>query len=218
MIQKSSLASGESKFYFLTGIFGLVVFGLCYAYFKWMGIPGELNKAAADTSIILMGLSMWLSSLGYFFNVFDWAIVYRKFLGLIGFAFALAHLILSWEPFKALFSAATWQAGHAWPALAGVIALVIFTIMALISNSGAARLLGGKAWRHVLRTGYIAVLLVMVHVVLLKSPRWISWYEGGMKTPPAVSLLVTIFMAVVVLMRLLLWVALLRKQRLMKLA
>jgi DMSO/TMAO reductase YedYZ heme-binding membrane subunit len=63
-----------------------------------------------------------------------------------------------------------------------------------------------------LRFGYVALALVMVHVFLLKSARWSTWYEGGMTTPPSLSLVVTIFAAVVILVRLLLWFSLSRRR------
>lgn len=202
----------ELKFYFRTSIFGAVIFGLCYGYIKYLGIPGELNKSVADTAILLMGFSMLLSSVSYFGNRLDWTVVYRKYLGLIGFAFALAHLVLSWGAFTALLKTETWQQGRYWPAFAGLLALSIFTVMALVSNTLLARTLG-KYWRYVLRTGYIAVLFVLLHVVLLKSPRWITWYQEGMKTPPSLSLIVAVFMLVVVGMRLFLWYRLSRRNQ-----
>ena len=203
----------EIALYLKSGIFGLIVFGLCYAYLKWMNIPGELNKSVADTSILLMGLSMLISSICYFWNFLDWTIAYRKYLGLIGFAFGVSHLALSWAPFMSLFEAKTWEQGRMWPVLAGAVAFVIFTIMVLISNSFMARSLGGKVWRFILRTGYVALILVFVHVVLLKSARWITWYEGGMKTPPSLSLIVSVFMGVVLLMRVILMISVSRKAK-----
>lgn len=195
----------EGTFYAWTSLFGLGIFAVCYGYIKWLGIPGELNKSVADAAIILMGFSMWLSSLCYFWDALDWAIIYRKYLGLIGFAFAIAHLVLSWQPFMALFTASTWEQDRAWPAFAGTVALVIFAIMALISNSFAAKRLGGKVWRYILRTGYIAVLFVLAHVVLLRWARWVTWFQEGMPTPPSPSLIVSVFMVVVVVMRAMLW-------------
>ena len=195
----------ELSLYIKTAIFGVAVFGLSYWYLHWMGIPSELNKSTADTAIILMGLSMLLTSICYYWNFLDWSIIYRKYLGLIGFAFAAAHLVLSWEPFLSLFTTNTWQQGKMWPVLTGAVALVIFTIMAIISNTFLARKLGVILWKRILRTGYLAVTFVWLHVILLKSARWVTWYQGGMKTLPSLSLLVTIFMTIVVVMRIFLW-------------
>jgi DMSO/TMAO reductase YedYZ heme-binding membrane subunit len=202
----------EKTLYFRTAIFSLILFGLAYSYTNWMGIPGVTNKSVADVSILLMGLSMILSGVCYFWNVFDPLIRYRKHLGLVGFAFALAHVGLSFPALQSLFQVSTWEKGAMWPALTGLLAMVIFAIMALISNSFMARSLGGKTWRYILRTGYLAIILVWFHVVLLKSARWITWYQNGMQTPPSLSLIVSIFMVIVVLMRIALWISLARKR------
>ncbi len=201
----------EIKFYFTTGLIGLVVYGLCYGYLKWLAIPGEMNKAAADTAILLMAFSMLQSSLSYFFNFMDRAIIYRKYFGLTGFAFAIAHLILSWGAFMGLFSVRTWMQGEMLPVLTGTLAFFIFTIMALISNTFSTRMLGSEAWRRVLRTGYLAVVFVLAHVILLKYGRWATWYEAGMKTAPSLSLISAFFMVVVLSMRLLMWASLRKK-------
>lgn len=190
--------------YLKTAVFGLLVFGASYGYIRWLGIPREMNKAAADTAIVLIGLSMLISSVSYFFNFLDWSVAYRKHLGLIGFAFAVAHLVLSWNPFLSLFRLSTWEEGRMWPVLSGTLALLIFTGMTLISNAFSARRLG-RSWRPALRVGYVAVALVLLHVYLLRSGRWLAWFQGGMTTPPSLSLLVALFMVVVIFMRLVLW-------------
>lgn len=204
----------EKSLYLKTTVFSLAIFGLFYAYTSWLAIPGVLNKSVADASIFLMGLSMLLSGICYFWNVFDPLIRYRKHLGLIGFAFGVVHIVLSFSTLQNLLKVETWEKGAMWPAFTGLLATVIFTVMALISNSRMAMLLGGKWWRYLLRTGYVAVILVWLHVVLLKSARWITWYEGGMKTLPSLSLLISIFMVIVIVMRIALWIALKRKNSL----
>lgn len=204
----------ELMLYLKVLIFSALLYGGAYAYTSWLKVPNIINKTTADVSIILIGLSMWLTSLGYYFNVFDTFIRYRKHLGLVGFAYGVAHILLSFSALQNLFRAETWENGLMWPALNGLLATVIFTIMTLISNTFMAKTLGGKLWRQILRTGYIAVIFVWFHVVLLKSARWITWYEAGMQTPPAMSLIVTIFMTIVVLMRIALWWSL-RRQRAM---
>jgi DMSO/TMAO reductase YedYZ heme-binding membrane subunit len=210
----SKNTTSEGILYLKTTIFGLVIYSLFYAYTNWLSIPGAVNKSVADVSIFLMGLSMLLSGVCYFWNIFDPLIRYRKYLGLIGFAFGLVHIALSFSALQAVLKVETWQKGLMWPAFTGLLAAVIFTVMALVSNNRMAIFLGGKLWRYVLRTGYLAVILVAAHVVLLKSARWLTWYNEGMKTLPSLSLLISIFMVVVVLMRVALWVALKRKKSL----
>lgn len=209
---KSITPISEFQLYTRVGIFGIIVFALTYAYTSWLQIPGVLNKSVADVSVILIGLSMLLSGLCYFWNIFDEKIIYRKHLGLIGFAFGVVHVLLSIDALNRLFLVETWQKNAMWPMLAGFIALVIFTIMALISNQYSALHFGGKGWRLLLRTGYLALVLVFAHVYLLKSMRWITWFKEGMNTPPSMSLIVSVFILVVVLMRVMLWFSLTKKK------
>ena len=205
---KKATPLSESNRYGRATIFGLVIWGALYGYITWLGIPGVLNKATADASIILIGLSMLLTSLCYFWDFWDSYIIYRKHLGLVGFAFGLTHVGLSMGALEKLFLAETWHSGQYWAPLTGAVALVIFTIMALISNRYATTVLGGATWRKLLRTGYIAVALIWLHVFFLKSARILTWYQDGMQTPPAASVLVLIFMLIVMLSRIALWWAL----------
>jgi DMSO/TMAO reductase YedYZ heme-binding membrane subunit len=190
----------------------LIIFVLLFFYTSSLKIPNVLNKTVADTSIILIGLSMLLTSLCYFYDFVDTKIIYRKYLGIVGFLYGIVHIVLSFSAFQSLFKPETWQKGIPWPSFTGALALGIFTIMALISNRYAAYTLGGVIWRRTLRLGYLAVALIWVHVFLLKSSRLLTWYLGGMKTPPSTSLLVLIFMSVVIIMRIILWLSLLRKK------
>ncbi len=190
------------------GIYGRVVFvslvlyGALYAYTSYMGIPNVMNKSVADASIVLIGLSMWLSSLSYFFTIFDPLIKYRKHLGLVGFAYGVTHIILSFSALQLLFDIKTWQTGTMWPALTGLLATVIFSVMTLISNRLMMTKLGVVLWRQILRLGYIAMIFVVAHVVLLKYARWATW-ASELQSPPSTSLMVTVFSLVVILMRLL---------------
>ncbi len=195
------------KLYVNTTIFGLVVFAAFYAYNAWLGIPGLLNKAVADASVILIGSSMLLTGLCYFWDFMDTKIIYRKYLGLIGFAFAVVHMLLSLSAFKKLIDPVAWQSGAVLPVIEASVAMAIFTIMALISNAYAATELGGVAWRKILRTGYIALIFVLMHVVLLKMDRWITWWTEGASRPPSGSLLVSIFIILVLLLRIALWIS-----------
>ncbi len=202
----------ELKFYLHSTIFGFLLLGLAMAYLQWLGIPGTLNKSVADVATLLITLSMALSGLGYFFNFADRKVIYRKYLGMVGFAFALWHLLLSWSALLNLFKVETWSAGRMWPILTGFIALVVFAVMALISNQFSIRLLGSKLWRAILRFGYIGLLLVVGHVFLLKSARWLTWWQEGMQSPPALSLIVAVVAVLTLVLRLLLWWSLSRRR------
>ncbi len=207
-----SLPPSETQLYFRVLIFSVITFDLFYGYTSWLKIPNVLNKSAADAAIFLMGLSMILSSVCYFWNVFDSLIRYRKHLGLVGYAYGVAHVLLSTPALTSLFKSETWTRGAMWPAFTGLLASIIFTVMFFISNRFMAQALGGKIWRFILRTGYVAIIFVWLHVVLLRWNRWQSWYQDGMTTWPSSSLVLSVFMVLVIMMRLGLWWSLRRRQ------
>lgn len=202
----------ELKFYFQSLVFSLFIFALSYAYISWQNIPSALNKSVADTAAFLVGFSMILSGMAYFFNFLDKKVIYRKYIGLMGFAFAMIHLVLSFTAFQNLLKIETWQNLAMWPMLAGLLALIIFTIMALVSNQLAIRFLGAKLWRGILRFGYVGLFFVLAHVFLLKSARWFTWLEGGMQGWPSLSLMVSVFSVLVILLRVALWLSLKRRR------
>lgn len=208
----SILPKSEFVIYGKVVAFGLIVFGLLFVYTTKLGIPEVVEKSIADTSIILIGLSMWLGSLTFFFNVFDRLIKFRKQLGLVGFAFGFLHVVLELSALKRVFNPEVWQTQIPWAPLTGLFATGIFIIMTMISNRWSMLHLGVLSWRRILRTGYIAVLLVLAHIILLKSARWMTWLEGGMKSLPSTSLLISIFLVIVVTMRVLLWLRLSTKR------
>ena len=202
----------DLSLYLKTFVFSLLIFAGLYLYLSAQNIPGTLNKAVADTATFLVALSMIFSSLGYFFNFADRLAIYRKHLGMIGFAFAVWHLLLSWSALLNLFKIETWESMRMWPMLTGFLAFLIFTKMALISNQLSIRLLGSKLWKLILRFGYLALVLVILHVFLLKSARWLTWYQEGMQGPPALSLLVVIFTTIVLVLRIVLWWSLAKRK------
>jgi hypothetical protein len=201
----------DFRLYFKTVVFGLVLFAVFYAYTSWQGLPSVLNKTVADVSIVLIGLSMILSSLCYFWNYWDSKIIYRKYLGIVGFGAVLIHLALSFSLVKKLFAIDYWLQSKSLAFTTGGAAVIIFLIMTLISNRLAAAGLGGRLWRGILRTGYLGVALIWLHVYLLKTKHWMTWYQDGMTSLPSLSMLVTVFMTLVILMRVALWLALRRQ-------
>lgn len=211
-VEKKVAHVPERHLWWRAGFFSLFLFMLVFWYINATTPYSPLNKAVADTAVLLIGLSMLLSSLCYFWNFVDTKIVYRKHLGLAGFAFAGAHLLLSWAPFLSLFKTDTWGSSRLYPVLAGTTAMVIFVVMALVSNQYSATALGGKIWRTILRLGYPALLLVALHVTLLKYARWVTWAEEGFTSLPSMSLLMTAFIVIVLVMRMALEVSL-RRQR-----
>src|SRR3990167_2631115 len=75
-----------------TALFSVAVFavGALYLYVRRGTFDLSIsNKVFASTAVILIGLSFALSAICYFWNFADTKIIYRKYLGLSGFAFAV---------------------------------------------------------------------------------------------------------------------------------
>lgn len=164
-----------------------------------------LNHTVADVSILLIGLSFALSGICYFWNFADTLIMYRKDLGLNGFYLALTHtiLVLIRRPVSSFL-----EPERIGPFMAAVLSLLIFTVMASVSNRYAITALGGVAWRRVLRFGYVAYILGLIHAGMLGIDRWIAWV---LTTPtsmatllPPMSFMVFIFGCFVLGLRLVL--------------
>lgn len=205
----------EIRRYAQTLLFAEVVYLAFYFYLLHSPSSIPQNNAVANTAVFLMGASMILSGLCYFWNLFDRFAPFKKYLGLVGFAFAVTHVYLYIPAFMSLFSPATWGRPFIWVLLTGLSSLLIFTVMALISNNYAARKLGGKNWKLILRTGYIALLLAGIHILLLSRKGWVAWYNSGFDGLPALNLIISVFIVVVLGMRIALWIALKNRKPIM---
>ncbi|MCA9380217.1 hypothetical protein KC675_03495 [Candidatus Dojkabacteria bacterium] len=216
------------KFWLNTISFGGLVFlFVCYYYF-FQGDNFSLqliNKATASTAIILMGLSFALSGLGYYWDFADRKVPYRKYLGLVGYFFVLWHGLNSlYYYFLANTGLEKFILHKDWivfnftidnriPFILGAASLVIFTLMALISNNYATKKLGGVRWRKLLRVGYIALLFALVHFTVKNLEIWINWFKGGANTLPQMSSLLALYIALILLLRIALQISLARKPK-----
>lgn len=130
----------------------------------------SINSAIASTSMILIGLSFALSGICYFWNFADSKIIYRKYLGIVGFAFAASHSILSFFLYpKGSPLAYFLSDSRVVPFFFGVSALLILLMMTLISNRFSIQKLGGKLWRNLLHLGYLAYFFVILHIIFLNA-------------------------------------------------
>ncbi len=68
--------------------FGLFLFlNICFYYYLTGDILSleMINKATAATAVVMMGSSLALSGFGYFWDFLDKKVIYRKYLGLVGY-------------------------------------------------------------------------------------------------------------------------------------
>jgi DMSO/TMAO reductase YedYZ heme-binding membrane subunit len=83
--------------------------------------------------------------------------------------------------------------------------------MALVSNKYAGQWLGAERWRTILRIGYIAYVLGAMHSGFWSYEDWQMWF-GDVSLPP-ISLVITVFVGLVVLLRVVLWWVLNKKNK-----
>ncbi|MCH7492815.1 hypothetical protein IID19_04515 [Patescibacteria group bacterium] len=215
-IVKKIEPESKTNLWIRTILFSIVIFiiGGLYLYLR----RGEFdlhiaNKVFAITSLFLIGFSLSLSALCYFWNFLDTKIVYRKHLGVIGFAYALLHALTTFILLREEFPWPDWYSTEIISVLLGLAALIIFSGLAAISNRFSIMELGGRTWRRLLRYGgYTGFILVIIHFGLLKYKGWGRWFSSYDPWMPPLSLIAIIFVSLVLMLRLALAIALFRKK------
>lgn len=194
----------ERRLWYRSIFFTGVVFGFFVLYsLLYTGDVSALmlSRAVAGTGGTLIGLSFLLSSICYFFDFADTKIGYRKYLGLIGYFFALTYsfMLLYVDPDRYFFG--FFRNVFTADFLLGLTAMIIFTGMAIISNSSMMMKIGPTRWRVLLRFGYLAYGLLVVRAVILEQYEWGMWLSTFATLPPP-RLLLSIFAIMVIGMRL----------------
>ena len=202
----------------------VLVFVCCYWYLS-LTEPGSLavtaNKALADGAMILIGLSFMLSGLCYFWDLFDTKIVYRKYIGLAGFAFALGHAVMSlvfylylkprgYETSPIFILDYQWDFGsflisNLYAFASALVALIIFSMMAAISNRYAVSELGGLWWRRLLQLGYLGYIFATLHFLIKNMPEWRAMLMSPQQTLPPLNFWIFLLVCGVIGLRLALW-------------
>lgn len=163
----------RNSFLFSVAVF-LIVFLLHGLQASQFGFR-QWNKSFADAGMILIGLSFALSGVCYFWNFADTKIIYRKDLGLMGFYMVLVHGIMSFFFGRRISWQGYLQGEGGASFLFALFSLLIFVMMALISNKYAIHELGGKVWRAFLRVGYIAFIFGYIHAALRGIDTPLEW-------------------------------------------
>ncbi len=191
-------------------IFGVVIYVLLGIYMVMFFGRFSLsiaNKLSANTAMVLIGLSFALSGIGYFFH-FNKYFRYRKYIGVIGFYYILTHGLISlfFLPKIFPFPAYYLNERNLFPFIYALFSLLILLMMAIISNKRFSEKIEGKIWRRLLRTGYVAYVLGMMHFGLKKYNSWLSWFRD-MNTLPPLNMLIFFFAILVIGLRLALFLS-----------
>ena len=204
-------ASYRLKLWFFSLVIALITFGVSYLYYQFSkeGATGSrlVSELTADTGTLLIIISFLFSPILYFFNFLDRKLIYRKYLGLVGFYITLIHIYISVDFAMHNPTISFRDFARVWSFLLGIVAMSLFFQMTILSNDSFVKIFGSKAQRIYLRlAGYGALIIVVIHFWLRKSDGWQKWLSGnGVGPVPPLSFVVLIFSVVVVVLRLLLW-------------
>jgi len=172
------------------------------------------NKALGAAALFLIALSMLLTGAAYFSRRWVKGLAHRKHHGLAGFWTGLAHAAFSHFVLPAAGLLPEKGSGGLRADAAGLAALVLFALMAVLSSDGARKRLDGAAWRKTLRyAGYAGLVLAGGHAALLKWGSWARYFRTFESILPSLSLPVVALAVATVLLRLAVRVAEVRKRR-----
>jgi DMSO/TMAO reductase YedYZ heme-binding membrane subunit len=186
-----------------------VVFGASLAYavvryhvagdVAWRHFPlFILNKATSLAAVVFVACSYLVG------KIFHWhdrdkalRLVVIKFCGLVGFFLAGVHAFFSLSLLSPAYYAKYFDAGgrlnlQGEVAISvGVMALFLLMSPAITTLPMMPKAIGGWRWKRSQRTGYLALLLVVVHLVVLGLEGWLApkGWHGGL---PPISLLAAV--------------------------
>ena len=169
------------------------------------------NKMLAGTGITILAFTFLIGPIARYFDRFDNLLQLRKEIGIVGGFFALMHAIVSYFflPLKFPkewydFSEIVWSAGFLGLAL--LIFLFILSFKSVIAH------MEGKKWWFLQRWGLrLVIAFTLIHVFVMKWEGWVKWIKvgGGKATAelanpwlPGAGILVSMFIAWVVIVRL----------------
>lgn len=166
---------------------------------EWRHLPlFILNKATSLAAVFFLASSYLVG------KIFRWhdhnpalRLVVIKFCGLMGFFLAAVHsffslVLLSPAYYGKYFDdAGRLNLQGEFAMSAGVIALFFLLAPAITTLPGMPKAIGGWRWKRNQRAGYIALSLVVVHLVALGLKGWLApqGWNGGM---PPISLVAVV--------------------------
>ncbi len=182
-----------------------------YNVFKgvsWERLPLYIsNKAIALVAAVFIALSYMLGPLArYWPGTMVPLTGLRKYFGLLGFGLAAAHGLIS----LLLFSPANYPKFFAADGtlnftgelsmLFGVLAFFVFVAVAITSIPVIEQSMPAERWNAVQRLGYLGLLLVLLHVVVMGLEGWLTpaLWPAGM---PPISLVAAVVIAAALSLR-----------------
>jgi DMSO/TMAO reductase YedYZ heme-binding membrane subunit len=177
----------------------ILLFAGYYWILRAMAIGlGSANAIVAFSAVIVIGISFLLGPLARFIGPVSRFAAHRKDFGLIGYFLAALHVLLV-VPLLLSQEGEAVTLSDAVSVAVAAVAFMIFTLMFLTSTQKWMATLGFENWKSLQRTGYIAIVLVIAHVVLLENGVFLSRLTG--QAAIAFVLLILFLRALVLVLR-----------------
>ncbi len=163
------------------------------------------NKAISLTSVIVIGMSFIIGPFARFWpKTFVPKLYLRKYLGVLGFGIAALHGIISLLIFNpAYYPRFFTEVGKLTfsgelSMLFGILSIFIFSSVSVTSLPSIEKDMHPKQWKFVQRLGYLAFILVLLHVTVMGWGGWLnpSGWPGGLLPISLIGALVIIFVLI----------------------
>ncbi|MBI2010128.1 MAG: ferric reductase-like transmembrane domain-containing protein [Candidatus Chisholmbacteria bacterium] len=198
--------------YAVAGLIAAILIASYVGYLLATGRSLELrtfNNAIANSSVVLLAITLSLGPLARLFDVFDRYLTYRKETGIWAFLLGLTHVYLAMGPLARSGPFGFYQS-RPLSAYAGLVGLVIMFGLFTISLEAIKQKLGTSLWWKLqFRGARLAGLAILIHFGVLRWSAWGEWLKAG-GLPPASLITATIALAVI-LLRLVDWSASFKK-------
>lgn len=152
-----------------------------YAWYYWIyrGFPvsaGFINAVTAFSATVILTLSFALGPLTHWVRRIKRWRTYRKDFGLIGYVLACAHILIS--AWYVVDRDGPIAYSDAMSLAVAAVSFAIFSMMALTSNSTWIRRLGYENWKALQRTGYVALVMLFLHIGMLSQGAFFERITG----------------------------------------
>ncbi|GIW62685.1 MAG: hypothetical protein KatS3mg090_0511 [Patescibacteria group bacterium] len=189
----------EWLFSFLLG-FNLFFFCLLYLTLNKQNINIYLiNKALANTALLLIVVVLFIGPLSRIYNWPDILVAFRKEIGITAFLFGMAHTILSLLP--QYYSLRFYFSKFNPSFYSAVIAIIILTILFVLSFEKIISNLPRKLWWQIQYMGVrTAFIFIIIHFLLKNISKWQNWLTAK-DTLPDLNLLIFLLCIFLIIFR-----------------
>ena len=164
--------SDERKTATIMSVVILAVVWYVYSSISNFWVTANLTMAVSGT--VLIGLSFLLGPIFRWFLPGNDPSEYRKIFGMLVFGLIAIHVLISFS-FR---SASTFKECNELSVIAASLSFIIFALLASTSSSLVIEGIGYEKWVTIQRTGYIALVLAMIHFYLVGKERFIGSLLG----------------------------------------